>query len=84
MNNAVLTVAAHADIKELSASYAIGSAHRGLVSADAVASALDVSRHWVYRAVKQLGMPCHKVGRYIRFDLEDVLTWIREGGAEIN
>ncbi len=56
--------------------------HR-LVTAEVVASALDVPIPWVYRAAKCLGMPHHRLGRYVRFDLEEVVEWVRSGAADL-
>ncbi len=55
----------------------------GLVDAKEVASVLDVSCHWVYRAVKEYGMPSYRLGRYVRFDLDEVLEWVRAGKASV-
>ena len=54
-----------------------------LVTARRVAEALEVSTHCVYRAAKHHGMPHCRIGRYLRFDLHEVLAWVREGNADI-
>ena len=58
-------------------------ARRAFVTAQHVADELQVSTHFIYRAAKCLGMPSHRIGRYVRFDLDEVLEWVRSGGADI-
>lgn len=53
------------------------------VTAQHVADELQVSTHFIYRAAKCLGMPSHRIGRYVRFDLDEVLGWVRCGDADI-
>lgn len=60
-----------------------GLRRSAFVTAEHVADALQVSTHFVYRAAKCLGMPSHRLGRYVRFDLDEVLDWVRSGGADI-
>lgn len=50
-------------------------------SVDEVAAYLGVSNDTVYAWLATKGMPGHKVGRFWKFKLEDVDSWVREGGA---
>ncbi len=52
-----------------------------LVNADQLAEVLGVSIDAVYRAVHQRGMPHLRFGRYYRFEVDEVLTWLRETAA---
>lgn len=56
---------------------------RRLVTAEVIATELQFSTKWVYHAVKAMGMPHYRVGRYVRFDLDEVLEWVRDGRADI-
>jgi len=44
-----------------------------LIDADALAKRLSVPVSWVYEASRQNNIPTHRVGKYIRFDLNEVL-----------
>jgi excisionase family DNA binding protein len=45
-----------------------------------LSEALNVPKTWVYdrTRIKEGGIPLYKVGKYLRFDLDEVLKWIRE------
>lgn len=52
---------------------------RKWVTADVVAAFLSVSVGWVYHHTRRGAsdpLPYKRVGRWLRFDLEDVRTWI--------
>jgi len=54
-----------------------------LVRPDTIASHLGMSERWVRQQVK-VGMPHHKFGAFVRFDLAAVREWIdaQRGGSE--
>jgi excisionase family DNA binding protein len=53
-----------------------------LLTVDEIAAALRVSPSWVYERVRKRGrdqMPHVKIGKYLRFRLSEVRTWIDQG-----
>lgn len=56
-----------------------------LLSAEQLADHLGVPVGWVYQRtrLKDAGrIPHVKVGKYVRFDLAEVLAWLKENGRE--
>ena len=51
------------------------------LSVDEVADYLGVAKDTVYNWVTNKGMPGHKVGRFWKFKIDDVDSWVRAGGA---
>jgi len=50
-----------------------------LLTIDELAGVLKVGRSWIYRRTGKGGeMPVIRIGRYLRFDLQAVLRWIKE------
>jgi excisionase family DNA binding protein len=49
-----------------------------LLNAAAIAERLGVPESWVRESARSGAMPCVRLGRYVRFDLEDVEKWIEE------
>jgi excisionase family DNA binding protein len=49
-----------------------------LVDAQAVAERLGVPVSWVRDQTRSGAMPCVELGRYRRYDLEDVDRWLAE------
>jgi excisionase family DNA binding protein len=47
-----------------------------LVDVEAVAEFLAVPKSWVYEQAKHYGLPTHRLGRYLRFDLNEVREWL--------
>jgi len=50
-----------------------------LLTVDELAKFLKTAKSWVYSRSRQTGpgaMPRVKCGKYLRFRLEDVLTWL--------
>jgi excisionase family DNA binding protein len=47
-----------------------------LVDAQAIAERLGVPVSWVRESTRSGAMPCVKLGRYVRFDLDDVDAWV--------
>jgi excisionase family DNA binding protein len=44
-----------------------------------VAAMLDVTESFVRRLVARHRIPFFKIGKFIRFDPEEVWTWVQEG-----
>jgi excisionase family DNA binding protein len=51
------------------------------VSVEDVARHLGVSKDTIYRWVEARKIPAHRVGRFWKFKIDEVDTWVREGGA---
>ena len=51
------------------------------MSVDEIAEYLGVSKDTVYTWVTSKGMPGHKVGRFWKFQKDDVAACVRAGGA---
>jgi excisionase family DNA binding protein len=53
-----------------------------LLTVDEIAAALRVSPSWVYERVRKRGrdkIPHLKIGKYLRFRLKEVRTWVDQG-----
>jgi len=54
---------------------------QGLLTVDELAERLRVPRSWVYGQTRQTdrnAMPRIKVGKYLRFRLDEVMDWIKK------
>lgn len=52
-----------------------------LITIDELADRLSVPKSWVYNQTKYIGpgcMPRIKAGKYLRFQFEEVVEWLRE------
>lgn len=47
-----------------------------LLNAAEIAERLNVPRTWVLESARSGAMPCVRLGRYVRFDLDDVEAWL--------
>ena len=54
--------------------------HGQLLKVEQLAAALNVPVSWVYKKAEQDALPCIRVGRYLRFDLAQVLSSL--GGVQ--
>ena len=55
-----------------------------LLTVEEIAAALRVAPSWVYERVRKRGkdkMPHLKVGKYLRFRLNEVRVWVDQGAA---
>ena len=52
---------------------------RRLYDVAQVASMLDVTESFVRREVARRQIPFFKIGKFIRFDPDEVWTWVQEG-----
>lgn len=52
--------------------------HKQLLSAPEMAFRLNLPESWVYRAARRGTIPCLRIGKYRRFDYEEVLEAIKK------
>ena len=52
-----------------------------LLTPEALAEKLKVPLSWVYEQSRQGNIPTHRMGRYIRFDLHEVIESQKKDGA---
>jgi excisionase family DNA binding protein len=45
-----------------------------LLTADELAAKLKVPKSWIYEQSRQDNIPTHRLGRYVRFDLKEVIA----------
>lgn len=58
-----------------------------LLSVDELAQSLNVPKSWLYSRTRQTGadaIPRLKVGKYIRFRLNDVMEWLESQNKNID
>jgi excisionase family DNA binding protein len=58
-----------------------------LLTADEVAELLNVPVRWVRDKTREGVIPCVPLGRYVRFDRDDVLAWrdlCKQGGRRVD
>ena len=53
-----------------------------LTDVDGLAKALLIPKSWVYNKTRQGLIPCVRVGKYYRFYLSEVLTWLKDQEKE--
>jgi excisionase family DNA binding protein len=51
-----------------------GHATTELLTTEELAAKLKVPRSWIYEQSRQGRIPTHRIGRYIRFDFQEVLA----------
>ena len=54
--------------------------NQNLLSVDELAEYLNTPKSWVYARSREIGlgaMPRIKVGKYVRFELEKVIDWLK-------
>ncbi len=49
-----------------------------LIGIKEMASKLDVPVSWLYSRTRSNLIPHYKIGKYVKFDSEKVMKWIRE------
>ncbi len=55
--------------------------NQNLLTIDELAKELKVPKSWIYSRTRMAGensIPKLKVGKYLRFNLEEVLAWVRK------
>ena len=53
---------------------ALDTTPKELLTADQLAEKLAVPLSWVYEQSRQEAIPTHRIGKYIRFDLREVIA----------
>lgn len=53
------------------------SESKALVDVETIARFLAISKSWVYEQAKRHGLPHFQVGRYLRFDQNEVERWLQ-------
>jgi excisionase family DNA binding protein len=51
-----------------------------LLTPEQLAEKLSVPRSWVYEQSRQGNIPTHRLGKYLRFNLAEVMSHKRNGG----
>ncbi len=60
----------------------MSAATEQMIDIAGLAERLGVSERFVRRLVEERRIPFFKIGRHVRFDLDDVEKWIRESRVE--
>ncbi|MBU4311849.1 MAG: helix-turn-helix domain-containing protein [Candidatus Omnitrophica bacterium] len=53
-----------------------------LINADELSQMIDIKRDTIYRWVSQRRIPCVKIGRSTKFDIDAINKWIKEASIE--
>jgi len=53
------------------------------LSVDDVTEYLGIKRFTVYKWVKRLGLPAHKIGRLLKFRKSEIDEWVKSHDREI-
>ena len=51
-----------------------------LLSVEEISEVLNVPRSWIYERTRITGpgsIPCIRIGKYIRFELDEVIDWLK-------
>jgi len=57
---------------------------QALLSAEELATQLNVPKSWIYDRTRDNTIPHIKIGKYVRFSLPDVLNWLKTNGTKNN
>ncbi len=49
-----------------------------LITAEELANKLQVPKSWIYGQTRNDRIPCIRIGKHIRFDEEQIESWLRE------
>ena len=60
-------------VREELAAAGRGNGHPALLTAEQLADALQMNKATIYERVKQKSIPCYHMGRFVRFNLQEVL-----------
>ncbi len=74
LGEALLETIRRAVRQELQAANQNGHGESKLLTPEELADRLNVPLSWVYEQSRQGNIPTHRLGRYIRFDLHEVLA----------
>ena len=50
-----------------------------LVNIEEAAKFLDVPESWLYDRTRRNAVPCVRLGKYVRFNLQELLAWAKAG-----
>ncbi|MFH0812847.1 MAG: helix-turn-helix domain-containing protein [Pseudomonadota bacterium] len=50
---------------------------QNLLTAEELATRLSIPKSWIYDRTRDNTIPHVKVGKYVRFSLPDILTWLK-------
>jgi hypothetical protein len=65
--------------------FIMSQSSQDLLTVDELADALKVKKSWVYGKTRETGpdaMPRIRAGKYLRFEYEPVLDWLRKNSTE--
>ena len=54
-----------------------------LLTPDELSEKLNISKKWIYEKTQRYAqnpLPHYKIGKYLRFNLEEVLNWAKKDG----
>lgn len=51
--------------------------NQNLIGIDEMAAKLNVPVSWIYSRTRTKEIPFYKIGRYVRFNAEEVVQWFR-------
>ena len=57
--------------------------HQNLIGIKEMASKLDVPVSWLYSRTRTNEIPHLKLGKYVRFDVDQVMEWIQKKQNQI-
>lgn len=55
-----------------------------LVKVEEAAKALGFSKPYLYKSAAAGAIPCHRAGRAIRFDVDEVRAWMKQQAIKAN
>jgi excisionase family DNA binding protein len=57
--------------------------NQNLIGIKEMASKLDVPVSWLYSRTRSSEIPHFKIGKYVRFDVDQVMEWIKKKQNQI-
>lgn len=57
---------------------------KAFLTVDEMAAVLKVPKSWLYARTRQKGkdiIPMIRIGKYVRFEADSVITWVRQYGG---
>ena len=58
-------------------------AYDSLLTVDEIANYLSVKKSWIYEQVGKRGIPCKRIGKYLRFRVSEVELAIANGTGSL-
>jgi len=53
-----------------------------LIGVEEISKLLGVPRSWIYQRTRTNQIPCHRIGKYIKFDIREIESWLASNRAE--